>query len=466
MIRQLFRRKFVRDTLALQIGKIGTTGMSLLSSLLVVRLMGAETYGVWALAQSFFTIWQTLNLTGVNISTSTRLAIAVGAKDEQEILNLTAFYVQVSLLWAALLTTLIALTGPFLSRLAYNGDTRIGILAVLLSLSGLPDDLYGLVTIALQSQRSMQTLAILSNLNQFIFLLCTVAALVINPIPESLIIGRLVFSISTMFLAFWFYDRERTRFNVPFPPLHTVFGHARHISPRRYWRFGFLNAVDKNMANLYTEIPLQMAGIFAGKAAAGYLEAGFKALTVSSTLTSAVYDNLQAVIPQAVGRRDFANLRRNLTHLIVTLSLAAVVFYTLFALAVPLIVLLFGQRWLPASPVIATLAIYGGVAMVGGIFGPLYRALNLLRAAITGKIIALVAVIVPGAIWISHIFTPASIGTIAGLSGLSSTTAHQSGALVGAWMVNSLYIISTLLTVIVTLPALNAEAQQQKQVEH
>lgn len=458
MIRQFFRRKFIRDTVALQIGKFGTTGMSALSSLLVVRLMGVETYGVWSLAQSFLTIWLTLNLTGVSISTSTRLAMAVGAKDESEMLNLAAFYVQVSALWAVTLTALIVLTGPLLSSLVYNGDTRIGILAAWLSLTTLPDALYNLVIISLQSQRSMQTLVVLTNLNQFVFLLCTVVALLVNPVPETLVIARLVYSTATMLLAMWFYNRKRQTYTIPYPTLLAIFSRARTVSPNAYWRFGFLNALDKNLSNLYTEIPLQIVGIFAGKAAAGFVEVGYKAITISSTFTSAVADNLEAVIPQAIGRRDYASLRRNLTRVVITLALAAIGFYTLFALAVPLIVLLFGPRWTPAVPVIVALAVYGAVTMVGGIFGPLYRALNLLPSAIVIKIISLVVIILPGLFWIRNASSLGNGLSLNHLPTFAGVQAQQAGALSGAWLVNGLYIVSVALTIAITLPVLKRRA--------
>jgi len=81
-LRAFFNRKFVRDTLILQVGKVGMTASTFLSALLVARLMGAADYGIWALAQSVLSIAQTFNLTGLNTSLSTQLPMAVGAKDD------------------------------------------------------------------------------------------------------------------------------------------------------------------------------------------------------------------------------------------------------------------------------------------------------------------------------------------------------------------------------------------------
>ncbi|MBZ0283967.1 MAG: oligosaccharide flippase family protein [Anaerolineae bacterium] len=437
-VQDFFQRKFVRDTLALQIGKIGTTGMTVLSSVLVFRLLSPEAYGAWALTFSFFTIWQTLNLTGVNVSTSTRLGMAVGAQDEPEILNLTAFYVQMSSGWAALSLALFAIIGPILSGLAYNGDTHIGILSAWLSLTILPDALYSLVMIAFQSQRAMRTLAVLQNINQFALLLCTGMVLLISPTPEGMVASRLIYSVSTLLVALVFYSRMRQNFAVHFPAFGTILRRAFTVSPRLYWRFGVLNALDKNVANLYTEIPLQIVGIYVGKAAAGHLEFAFKAMTLTSILTSAVFDNLQAVVPQAVGRGDFARLQKNFIRVMLTLALTAAGFYTAFVLLVPLFVpLVYGDKSIPAVPVIQALSVYGMVTMIGGIFGPLYRALNLMLSALLIKILALMIILVPSLLWFQQ---------------------DYGSALGGAWMINGLFTVSIVLTAAVTLPALKRKA--------
>ncbi len=445
-MRGFLQRKFVRDTLALQIGKLGTTGLTILSSLLVARLLGTEAYGAWALAQSFFSIWQTLNLTGVSMSANTQLAIAVGAKDAAEILNVSAFYVQVSTGWALVVSSLMALVGPGLAALAYSGDSHIGLLAAGLSLTTLPDALYAYVLIALQSHRSMRTLAVLQNLNQLVLLLCTAAALILNPTPEAMVLSRLAYSTLTMALAFVFFERGR-RGGLPYPSLLHICRHALRVSPRPYWRFGLWNAVDKNITTLFVDVPIQLVGIYVGKAAAGYLGIAFRALTIPSMLTSAVFDNLQAVIPQAVGRGDFGNLRRNLRRVLLGLSVGAIVFYAAFALTAPLFVpLLFGAEWLPAVPAIAALSVYGAVTIVGGTFGPLYRALNVLRPIVLLKALTLTGVGLFGLLV---------------LRGNGTTMEANAGALFGVWLVNLFYLFSIGGTAWVSLRGLRRAADQQ-----
>ncbi len=461
-LRTFFRRKFIRDTLILQVGKVGITLFTFLSALLVARLMGARDYGIWALAQSVLSIAQAFNLTGLNTSISTQLPMAVGAKDEHEILKLLAVFVKVALFWGVGITLVLLIVGPTLTGIAYSGDTHIGLLAAFLSFTVLPDMLYGLITTTFQSQRAMRQLVILTNLNQFMLLLCTFVALVISPTPEGMVVSRIFYSTSTFLMALWFYQRYRRAYAVPYPALSEVAGQIRHVATRPYLGFGFLNAVDKNVANLYTEIPLQIVGIFAGRVAAGYLELGFKALTIPATFASALFDNIQAVVPQAIGRRDFIQLRRNFLRVLTVLGIGATIFYALFALVVPFLVpLIFSRQWIPAIPVVTTLAIYGIVGTVGGILGPLYRGLNLMVPIIVIKVLTLVAILIPALILLQQSIAIQVVWVITQRLAPSIQLEAQSGAVFGAWMVNGLLAISAILTAFLALPTLRRKAQAQ-----
>lgn len=465
-LRTFFQRKFVRDTLILQVGKVGITLFTFVSALLVARLMGARDYGIWALAQSVLSIAQAFNLTGLNTSISTQLPMAVGAKDEREILNLLAVFVKVALFWGVGVTAVLLLVGPLLTGLTYNGDTHIGLLAAFLSFTVLPDMLYGLITTAFQSQRAMRQLVILTNLNQVVLLLCTFVALAISPTPESMVVSRIVYSTLTFFMALWFYQRYRQNYAVPYPPVSNIVRQIGLVATRPYLGFGFLNAVDKSVANLYTEIPLQIVGIFAGKAAAGYLELGFKALTIPATFASALFDNIQAVVPQAIGRRDFIQLRRNFLRVLSVLGIGAVIFYTLFALVVPFLVpLIFSRQWIPAIPVVTALAVYGVMGTVGGIFGPLYRGLNLMRSAIVIKLFTFAGLLIPGYMLLQQVGLSRSVWTINGLLVNSTAIPDASGAVLGAWIINGLLIISTFLTAVIALMGLNRRIKDDASLE-
>jgi O-antigen/teichoic acid export membrane protein len=219
-----------------------------------------------------------------------------------------------------------------------------------------------------------------------------------------------------------------------------VLRRALSVSYRPYWRYGLESALDKNIATLFIHIPLQLVGILAGPAAASYIQLGLRGIQRTSFFTSAVFENIQAVVPQAVGRRDYQRLWANFTRVVAVLGLAGLVFYGLVILIAPLLLVpIFGEEWEPILPLLPAFAIYGLATTVGGVFGPLYRAFDLMREALSTKIITLL-VMIPVGTWLIQ----------------------QSGALGGVWMLNGLFVLSVLLTAGFTLPVLRRRAQQQK----
>jgi lipopolysaccharide exporter len=457
-VRALMRRKFVRDTLVLQAGKIFNVGISFVASVIVARLMQPTAYGEWALTASFFGIWQTLNITGLTPSTISRLSAAVGAGDSAEILNLMAFYVRIAAMWAITCFTLIAIFGTPLAERMYSQEiivlsptwmqvvftapeATIGQMAALYSLVLFPDSLYALAMISLQSRRLMRLSTIMANVNQVMLTICVLGALLISPNLTGMIAGRLAYSFSTMLVALWLYAHQRDAQGVVFPTIREIV--TRRVPLRPYFRFGFFISLDRSIASLFVQITMQSVGIYAGTTAAGYLQLAMKAMQLPNTLTSAIFDNMQAVVPQAVGRRDFRWLWRNFNRVLLTLTVGAVGFYgvvIVFALTLgPAIVpLLYGSEWTPAVPLLAVLAVYGAVTTIGGIFGPLYRALELVGRAAIVKIIALVLSVLPG-LWL----------------------VHELGAMGGAWMISLVYTLSAALTAVITLPVLRQRAQEE-----
>jgi O-antigen/teichoic acid export membrane protein len=435
-LRGLSRSKFIRDTLVLQASKLGTTALSVIALAVSVRLMGNERYGVWKLTLAFFSIWQAVEMSGVGMSTATRLSIAIGKKDESEILNLMAFYVKVVLLWAAATTLVMVIFGPPTARLLYNGDSRIGELAAWFSLTVAADVLYTLVVVSLQSRRLMREFALLQNANQVVLFVCIVVAMFISATPESMVVGRLVYSYSTVIMALVVYARYERRGMITFPSMSAVFRHAPHVPTGPYWRSGVAMALDKNVGNLYTQFPITLAGIVGGVAAAGYLGTALDVISRSSLLTGPIMDNMQAVVPQTVGRGDYAGLRRNFGRVMVGLGVVSIAFYGLLALFAPLIIPLWlGSEAAPTIAPLIALCVFGVITAVGGIFGPLYRALPMMRMALVVKIVAVLIMLPVGYVLIS-----------------------QWGALGGAWMVNGLYLVSVGLTAVFTLPELGRRA--------
>lgn len=460
--RALLARRFIQDTLILQAGKIGSVILSLISSLLVWRLMGAHDFGIYGWAQTFLGLWLALDLTGIGPSTGTRLAMAIGARDDREILNLMAFYMQVTLTFTLGLVTLILLLSPMITD-AWYGDRHIGELAGLLSLGLIADDFYMLVTTSLQARRSMKTLALMQNANQFVLTTCLIAAVLISPTPEALVIGRLVYSYSTLLMALIVYHRTRTRGDLPFPPLVTVMKRTRTLSPRPYWKFGVANALDKNVTALFSQIPMQIVGVVGGASAVGYLTLASAGIAQASVLSSAVFDNMQAVVPQMVGRGDYVGLRRNFLRVLIALIVLAVVFYGVVAVTAPIFIPpLLGAEWIPAIAPLLVLCVYGVITGFGGVFGSLYRSFNLVWKIVAAKVVTLAIMLPLGAVLLLTGTQTAlrPYGEIAAQVIPAQYLVSDAAATGGALTIVGIYALSVTLTAIITLPVLEKKAHE------
>jgi O-antigen/teichoic acid export membrane protein len=324
-------------------------------------------------------------------------------------------------------------------------------LAALLAFTGPADATVVLITASLQSKRQMRALASLQTGSQVILSVAMISFVLLSPTPEALIAARLTHSFMALTVSVLVYGRLRRQGEMALPKLRSVLARAFTVSPRPYWRFGVANAFDRNLANLMTQIPLQLVGVIGGAQAAGYLGLGLRGYAQVAVFTSALFDAMQAVVPRAVARAEYAQLWQALWRAVLALAGGALVVYGALALLAPFVIPpLFGREWIPAIPAVVMLAYYGGLATVGGVFGPVYRALGMMRAAISAKLIAL-ALIVPVGYLLLLGYSALPIDAFSGLKallppGLSGMGQASAAAAAGGLMVNAVYTVSVGLT--------------------
>ncbi|MCA9908990.1 MAG: hypothetical protein KC519_10120, partial [Anaerolineae bacterium] len=159
----------------------------------------------------------------------------------------------------------------------------------------------------------------------------------------------------------------------------------------------------------------------------------------------------QAVVPQMVGRQEFGRLRRAFPRVLLVLGVGGICAYGVFALlAGEVIPPILGDQWAPAIPAVTALAVMGIVTTLGGVFGPLYRALNIMWRIISIKVVSL-ALGLPVGYWLISQWgaggSPTTMITMQPYSALIESYAARNGA----WTINLIFLISVLLTAIVAL---------------
>jgi len=432
-IERLGRSRFVRDTITLQAGSLALTVIGAVAFVVVARGLGREAYGVYQLVLNSYGLLMTLNLTGLGPATITRLAEAIGAGDREQVRDLMGFFVQVSLAMAVLMLVAAALFGP---ALAVNPVISDLLLVYMLTLFLLP--WYHLLLLVLQAAREMPRMTLLENAGSLVEAVLKIAVVLLGWGAGG-VIGALVATAAVKAAAsLILYRRLQRRRPELLPAVGEVLSAARHNSPRPYWRFGFLLAVDKNVVALYTLLPVQALAMVSGEAAAGFLRLGLHALSYATMLFNGILTNLEARLPALAGQGDYARLVDNVRRVQRYLIPIAAGLYGVFALLAPLVAPILGEEYVPAIPVIRVLCLYGLVTGIGGVFGPLYRTLRLMRGILAIKIGTLLALAAPG-LWLITRY----------------------GEVGGAWVIVLLYALSVALTIALVWPRLGHLAADQ-----
>lgn len=436
-LQNLLASKFVRDTITLQAGALVLTAVNALSFVIVVRALGPEEYGVYQLVLTMHGLLMTLNLTGLGPSTVTRLAEAIGAGDQTRIRNLMGFFMQASLAVAVLALLAAWLFGPAFAAASYN-NAFIGELYRLYVLILFFDPIYRAALLTLQSLREMRQFTVLENGGLLLEALFKIGMVLLGYGATGVLVAHVTAVVIRAGIGLLLYrHHQRTKPDL-LPTFGAIVGATLRNSPRPYWRFGFLLAVDKNIAMLYTLLPVQVAGMFGGEAAAGFLRLGLNALSYPNMLFKGVLTNLETRFPADAGQGNYRRMQDNLNRLgrwIVPLSIGL---YGAFALFAPLVLPIIGEEYLPAISVIRVLSLYGLVTGIGGVFGPLYRTLRMMRGILAAKIAALVLAALPG-LWLITTYGPVG----------------------GGWTIVLLYTLNVGMTIALVWTRLRALARDQ-----
>lgn len=417
---RLTQIKFVRDSAILQVGNAVTIASLVLTSVVVVRGLDSGAFGVYRLAVALYGTLVALDLTGLGLSTIVRLASALAIEDPAETLGLLAYYIKVSAAVAVGMLALAFALGPPVATWLY-GDPEVGELARWLALLFVLDAPQLMVRCVLQSGRHMARLTTLTTLSALASLGLVTAAVFGGRGPGGVIAARLAASALLSAYAVAYYARVRSRLNPALPGWGAVMRRAAGVPVRRYWGFGFGIALDKNISNLFTLLPLQVLGSLHGAEVAGFLSLAQSAVSIPSSMFDTVMHNLGVRLPQDRGRGDYAAMWRNYARVTATLAAGGVVIFGVFALVAPwLVPFLYEEKSLPTVPLVGVMSVYGAIAAAGGSVSALYRTLERVRWALAAKVAALVLIAVPGYWLIREHAAPGAAWTTTALLAVST----------------------------------------------
>jgi len=250
-VRTLARRKFVRDTVTLQLTTFVQGASYMLTSILTARYLGTTDLGRWASTRDMYVVAFLLVSLGLVNATISKYAKAVGAQDRRAAVDALAALIKIG----TVTSTLVATLGWFLAPAAaeeFFGQRQLGFFTRVLCFSGFFEVVRGLVQTALHGTRQMRAWAELDITTNLLRVGIVWGALELDRGIEPLAWAFLLHMALTGAIALAFYGRARHALDrsVAPPPLGEVLAAVPRAPVGHIFGLGALMALNKQMDTL------------------------------------------------------------------------------------------------------------------------------------------------------------------------------------------------------------------------
>jgi len=387
-IKKLFGISFVRDVGILQIGAVISTGLAFIASVVFARVLGSENYGIYSLVFAFAGLIDIFKNVGAGQTCLTLLPEAYAKKDKQEIKNILTYFVKVSF-WITVTIGLITIVfAPFFSDILYH-DPEIGKLARWILLANIFASGFILLTVSLQSVRKIKYLSILEVINKSFYKLFPIIFVTLGLGLLGIVQGYLLSSVLFLFFSFFVYRKLAQR-NEYFPCFRQIILNFNKINFKKYFNFGFFIAIDNNLGNLASLLPITFLGIFALPQEVAYFKIAFAYITIPSLLIGPISRILTVQLPKSK-TYNLQTLRHHFFRVSFYSGMMSFVFAVFLCVLAPfLIKLLYGSEFLLSIPLVYYLSVFIITSGFSIGLGPIYRTLNKMKIAIMLNVVRIV----------------------------------------------------------------------------
>jgi PST family polysaccharide transporter len=384
---------FVKDAVVMQAGSIFSTAINIVASIAFARILMPERYGVYALVYAFAGLIALFTSFGVDNATLILLSEACAKKDRKEIKNIITYFVKVTFLISLFVGGLAIVIAPALAMRLY-GSAEIGHLVRIVILINIVSWFSVFVNVLFQVLIQIKNSVIFQNLGELFKVTASVVLAFLGYGVLGLLLGRLIAFFLIAIVSIFIY-KLYFRKNSLFPSLREIVLNWKEVKLKRYFKFGFLIAVNSNVASLYSILPVMFLGMFFSPENVGYFNIAFRYITLPLILISPVSALLNVRFPK-MNVEDKSKLRRNFLKVSVVsgmistgLTLVAVLLASL------LIKTFYGEAYSASVNVVYYLAIFPIFSGFAVGLGPIIRTLDKIKEVIFINIALIAIGIVP-----------------------------------------------------------------------
>ena len=371
---------FVRDVGILQTGKFFSVFLSVIGSIALARLLQPELYGIYGLVFAFvglvgiFTDW------GGSYASLTLLAKAYAQKDKEAIKNILTYFVKITLLAIGILGILSIVFAPFLTDLIYQ-NSQVGQWARIILVAVFIGIFYNLLVIVLQSLRKIKKLTILESINKVAYLVFPVGLLWAGFGLAGVIWGHFISSFIFLILSFLIYSSLAQKKEY-LPSFKEIFSNFGKIKINKYFKFGFLIALDKNIGRLIAFLPVLILGYLTSPAEIGYFKIALGYITIPTLVLGPISRLLMVQLPKSKSYGLDILKRHFFKTTLYSGAIATLMLIPFVVLAPFLINLFYGREYSPSIQLVYYLAIMTILSGLGVGISSFYRTVNRMKTSI------------------------------------------------------------------------------------
>lgn len=374
------RHRFVKDFTILQIGSFGGNIVQAVAGIFIARILQPEKFGIYALAFGLASFVSLFIGIGAQDAATTILGENYTRKNPSNIADALAFLLKITIL-----TGLISIIGagflPWIAGYFYH-NSSIGVYAAVLILAVLfSSTFFAIATIGLQVAGNIRGMSILKFTDQALRFILSVIFVFGGLGVLGAMLGQLLGAVIIFVISAIIWERLRHADNI-FPSLRNLISRVRDVSIRKFLGFSFWIAADKNIANLYSILPVLITGIFLSstnvtffKLSFGYMNLVLSFLTPISILLNVEFPKMQVV--------EGEKLSKNFVRVsLYSLGLSSIL--TIGAIVVSPVAfrVLYGASFMPGVKYVAYLVFYGCLMGIGVGLGPMWRAVQKVKTSI------------------------------------------------------------------------------------
>jgi len=413
LLERLRLNSFLKDSAILQFSGGLTALSSLVSVLVLVKVLGAELQGEYITALSLYGLFFMLFNTGVMQATVTQLAANMAQNRPEKIAAWLAFLVKGYAIAGVFLLIVGYFALPRLGDLVAH-DRQVGVMAWWLCASPLLELPRVVAAATFQAGRRMKDLALLELTTELGRVIFVCSGAVISGDARGPVIGTIAAAGLGSIVRIVLYRRVARDVDIKLPSPRGILSQVREVPLRQGLRLsiriGFLRSIDALAFNILPVLFIQTAGRQAGNLRTdewvAYFRVAQRVMQIPVVALQGISRTALPALSQIAGRKDMQEFSRTFKR--VTLGSGAL---TIVGVLAALVLLPYGVKFIPdesyQEPVLhlcRILAVGYGIVGFSVAFDSFYIVTDQLRIAL--RVTALASFISFPALYLLCLYLP------------------------------------------------------------